>query len=106
MSFRKLDALPFVSSLLLAAGFTNYAWGWLSLVALLPYFFWLEKSTSQKPLPRRKIILLTWLAGWLFFLINLGWWLFTQPELWSGISTTTARVGQYLTWFISALVFS
>src|SRR5437868_3953625 len=94
--------LPFASSLLLAVCFLSLHTGWLSCIALVPLFYSLEKMVYSQ---FKHTVLVIWLSGLLFFLIQNSWMGSMNIGLgpYNGELVRVVAVGN---WFFTSLMFS
>lgn len=101
----KYNLLPYVSFGLVAMAFVHYECGWLSLVALVPLFFYLNYAVKAK-LVAKTIITHVGLAGTLGFLSIMSWSLQTSPDNWASVGGITSKIFLTFTWLSLTALFS
>lgn len=77
--------LPLCSALLLAFSFEGPYFWWIALVALIPFFVFLERLKNQNKNISRDAFLGGWLSGFIFFALIFRSILYSFPGGWAGI---------------------
>jgi apolipoprotein N-acyltransferase len=101
----KLYGLSIGAGLVMAIPFLYYQLGWLSLVALLPFFYLLQQLQRHE-LSKRSTAAYIWLSGWIMMLGVTFWIVQTQPERWAALDGWWAIGGLVLTYLIISSVLS
>lgn len=77
------NLLPPLAAILLATPFLFYSAGWVSLVCVIPFLYFLELQFGK--LTRKNFVLSVWAIGVIFNFIVVGWILNTKPDNWAYI---------------------
>lgn len=77
------NLLPPLAAISLAIPFLFYSAGWLSLVCVVPFLYFLELQFGK--LTRNNFVLSVWAIGVIFNFIVVGWILNTRPDNWAYI---------------------
>jgi len=89
----------------LSLPFVLYQAGWLSLVGLVPFIFFL-KIISQSKLSAVRQLGLIWATGIAAFVVILSWALQTDPEKWAFISGWQADLGLWSVYILFVIMLS
>jgi apolipoprotein N-acyltransferase len=89
----------------LSLPFVWYELGWLSLVGLVPFLYFL-RCLREKKMAIKQQLGLIWVVGLSVFLVVLSWSLQTNPEKWAFISGRQADLALGLVFLGFSLVLS
>ncbi len=74
-----------LTGLLMSVPFLHYQMGWLVIISLVPFFFFVEQLNKNKTISKRSKIAYIWLTGWVFLLGVTFWLVQTEPARWTGL---------------------
>ena len=102
--FFKENILPLISAVVLATPFLFYSAGWLSLVCMIPFLYYLRYVSKNKS--GKNYIFSVWAVGVIFFFIVLGWILNTRPDNWAYIEGWQGSIGLLIIYLIVVSLLS
>jgi apolipoprotein N-acyltransferase len=102
--FLKENVLPIVSAIALATPFLFYSAGWLSLVCMLPFLYYLDYVSKNKS--GKNYIFSIWAVGAIFFFIVVQWLLNTRPDNWAYIEGWQGGIGLLVIYLIVVSILS
>lgn len=98
------NILPPLSGIALAAPFLFYSAGWLSLICMLPFLYWLHLQNQYKL--NKNFISSTWAIGVVFFFVVVGWIISTRPDNWAYVEGWQGGIGLLIIYLILVVFLS
>lgn len=102
--FLKENILPLVSAVAMASPFLFYSAGWLSLVCVIPFLYYLHYISKNKS--GNNYLFSIWAVGIIFFFIVVGWILNTRPDNWAYIEGWQGSIGLLIIYLIVVFILS
>lgn len=102
--FFKENILPIVSAVVLATPFLFYSAGWLSLICVLPFLYYLDYVSKNKS--GKNYIFSIWAVGVIYFFVVVSWILNTRPDNWAYIEGWQGGIGLLVIYLILVSILS
>lgn len=103
-NFFEHNILPPLSGAIMALPFLFYSAGWLNIVCLLPFLYWLHLQYKSKF--EKSFVVSTWAIGLIFFLIVVSWIANTRPDNWAYIEGWQGGIGLFIIYLLFVLFLS
>lgn len=104
VEFFQHNILPPLAGVSLALPFIFYSAGWLSIVAVLPFLYYLHLQFSK--LTRKNFVLSVWAVGVIFNFVVVGWILNTRPDNWAYIPGWQGAIALTIIYLLIVLFLS
>lgn len=98
------NILPVLSAVVLATPFLFYSAGWLSLVCVVPFMYYLNHISRSKS--AKYFVFSIWSVGIIFFFIVCQWLLNTRPDNWAYIEGWQGSIGLLIIYLILVSLLS
>lgn len=103
-TFFKENLLPVISALSLASPFLFYSAGWLCVVCIIPFLYYLDHISSKKS--AKNFVFSIWSVGIIFFFAVVQWLVNTRPDNWAYIEGWQGGIGLLIIYLILVFLLS
>lgn len=103
-TFFKENILPILSALALATPFLFYSAGWLCLICMVPFLYYLDYVSRNKS--GKNYMFSIWAVGAIFFFVVVQWLVNTRPDNWAYIEGWQGGIGLLIIYLILVSFFS